>query len=260
MPARDSTLPARLAALTAEEVAARRGAPVLLPMGSTETHGPALPMGDHLLAEAVALRIAKRHGAALVAPVLPFGGADYFRGVPGAISLSHATLAALLREVLDNLAAGGFPRVLVVNGHGGSIPAIEEAQRAAAVPVPALHIWRVAGAWQAELGGPAEALGHGGDPVASVALHLLAELCRPERLEPRRAPPGQALGVPLAGFGALRLGGAEFNLPTAIEALAPGGVQAADPRGASAERGAAIVGRLAAAGAEMLRALEAHIA
>ncbi len=250
----------RLAALTAEAVAARRGAPVVLPMGSTETHGPALPMGDHLLAEAVAIRIAERHGGALVAPVVPFGGADFFRGVPGAVALSHATLAALLREVLENLAAGGFPRALIVNGHGGSIPAIEEAQRAAPVPVPALHIWRAAAGWQAELGGPAEALGHGGDPIASVALHLLPGLCRPERLAARRAPPGRALGVPLAGFGALRLGGVEFHLPTPIESLAPGGVQAADPRGASAERGAAIVERLASAGAGMLRALEAHVA
>ncbi len=256
---RDDSTPCRLAALTAAEVAARRGAPVLLPMGSTETHGPALPMGDHLLAEAIAMRIAGRHGTALVAPVLPFGGADFFGGVPGAIALSHATLAALLREVLEGLAAGGFARVLIVNGHGGSIPAIEEAQRAAPVPVPALHIWRVAGAWQTELGGPATALGHGGDPVASAALHLFPGLCRPGRLAPGR-PAGAALGVPLAGFGAVRLAGAEFNLPTPIETLAPGGVQAADPRGASAERGAVIVERLALAGAAMLHALEAHVA
>lgn len=249
----------RIAALTAEEVAARRGAPVILPMGSTETHGPALPMGDYLLAEAVALRIAERHGNALVAPPLPFGGADFFRGVPGAIALSRATLAGVVRDALDCVLAGGFGRVLIVNGHGGSVPAVEEAQRAAAPrPVPALHIWRVASSWHAEFGGGAESLGHGGDPVASVALHLLPELCRPERLAPRQ-PPGALLGQPVAGFGAVRVAGVEFNLATPVELVGPGGVQAPDPRGASAERGARIVERLAEAGAEMLRALEAHV-
>jgi len=248
----------RLASMTAPEAAARRGVPVLLPMGSTETHGPALPLGDHLLAEAIAVRIAGRHGRALVAPAIPFGGADFFRGVPGAVALSHATLAAVLRDVLESLHAGGFPRVLIVNGHGGSIPAIEEAQRETPSPVPALHLWRVAGAWQAELGGAAEALGHGGDPVASVALHLLPELCRPGLLAPREAPPADILGCRVAGFGAVRVAGVEFSVPTGIEQVASGGVQAADPRGASAARGAAIVERLVAAGAAMLGLLEEH--
>ena len=47
----------KLAELPAPEVARRiaAGHAVLMPMGSTETHGPALPMGDYLLAEAIAL-------------------------------------------------------------------------------------------------------------------------------------------------------------------------------------------------------------
>ena len=50
----------RIAELTAPEVAARlaAGACAILPMGSLETHGPQAPMGDFLLAEAIADRIA----------------------------------------------------------------------------------------------------------------------------------------------------------------------------------------------------------
>jgi hypothetical protein len=86
-------------------------------------------MGDHLLAEAIALRIAARAGDALVAPALPFGGADFFRGVPGGVALSTPTLTALVTEMLLALHEGGATRLLIVNGHGGNIPAIEDAQR-----------------------------------------------------------------------------------------------------------------------------------
>ncbi|MBY0336490.1 MAG: creatininase family protein [Acetobacteraceae bacterium] len=251
----------RLAELPAPEVARRiaDGHAVLLPLGSTETHGPALPMGDHLLAEAIALRVAEAHGRALVAPPIPFGGEDFFRGVPGGVALSHGTLSALLTEILTALRDGGARRLLIVNGHGGNIPAIEEAQRrlrhASGLVAPALHLWRSAGAWQAELGGDAAALGHGGDPVASVALHLRPELCHPERLAPRAAP-APFLGLPVTGFGSVRAGGVEFGVPIELPEIAPGGTQAADPRGASAAHGARITERLVAAGAAMLAALE----
>ena len=115
------------------------GAAVLLPMGSTETHGPAAPMGDYLIAEAIALAIAT--GArdagddALVAPPIPFGGDDFFRGVPGGVALSTPTLTALTVETLEALLHGGASRILVVNGHAGNIPAIEDASEAYFAPL-----------------------------------------------------------------------------------------------------------------------------
>ena len=53
-----------IAKLTAPEVAARiaAGAPVVLPMGSLETHGPQAPMGDFLVAAEIARRIAPPKG------------------------------------------------------------------------------------------------------------------------------------------------------------------------------------------------------
>ena len=79
----------RIAELTAPEAAARlaAGACAVLPMGSLETHGPHMPMGDFLLAEAVCVRVAERAAArgadALVLPPVPFGGEDFFGAVPG---------------------------------------------------------------------------------------------------------------------------------------------------------------------------------
>ncbi|WP_431304402.1 creatininase family protein [Sediminicoccus sp. BL-A-41-H5] len=250
----------RIAELPAPEVARRiaAGHAILLPMGSTETHGPGLPMGDYLLAEAIALRIAEAAGDALVAPPVAFGGVDFFRGVPGGVALSTPTLTALLTEILVALDEGGARRILIINGHGGNIPAIEDAQRALrrshGVIIPVLHLWKTAGAWQAELGGAPEALGHGGDPVASVALHLRPDLCDAAKLAPRAAPE-PFLGLPVSGFGTLRAEGVDFGVPIELPEIAPGGVQATDPSGANAELGARIVARHVAAAAAMLAAM-----
>ena len=257
----------RIAELTAPEVAGRlaAGAGVLLPMGSLETHGPQAPMGDFLLAEAIADRIAAAAHArgtdALVLPAIPFGGEDFFSLVPGGVVLTPGLLQAVVEEVCGNLLRTGARRILVVNGHAGSIAPVEAAARAIrrrhGVLVPALHLWRVAGALHAELGGSPESLGHGGDPVWSVALHLRPELCRPERARAREPVP-DILGLPVAGFGALRCAGVEIAVPTEVEEVAPGGVACADARPGSAEHGARLVARLVEAGAAMLAQLREH--
>ncbi|HEY4254148.1 MAG TPA: creatininase family protein [Roseomonas sp.] len=254
----------RIAEARAPEVAARlaAGAAVLLPMGSTETHGPALPMGDYRIADIIADRIAAAAVAAgddaLVAAPIPYGGEDFFAGVPGGISLSGDVLQAIVTQMAEAFLRNGSRRILVVNGHGGSIAAIEAASRALrarhGVVIPTLHLWKVAGPWQAALGGDAAALGHGGDPIASVALHLLPELCRPDAARPRSAAQ-PFLGLPVTGFGTIACGGAEFAVPIEVAEIAEGGVQAADPRGANAAHGARIVERLVGAGAAMLAAM-----
>jgi creatinine amidohydrolase len=261
MPARKSLI----AELTAPEVAERlaAGAAVLLPMASTETHGPAAPMGDFLLTEEIARRIAEAAMAAgtdaLVAPTLPYGGEDFFTDTPGCIALTTKVLQAVIEEMAGNLLRHGTRRLLIVNGHGGSIPAIEDASRALrrrhGVLIPTLHLWRTATALHGELGGTPDRLGHGGDPVWSVLLHLRPDLARPDRLRAgKKAPP--ALGLPVSGFGLVRCGGVEFSLPLSIEEIAPGGVAAPDAKGGSAEFGAALVQRLVAAGVAMLEQLK----
>ncbi|WP_165943488.1 creatininase family protein [Roseicella aquatilis] len=256
----------RIAERAAPEVAGRlaAGAAVLLPMGSLETHGPQAPMGDYLLAEAIADRIAAAAAAqgadALVLPAIPFGGADYFSFVPGGIVLSPATLQAVVEETCDNLVRTGVRRILILNGHAGSIAPVEAATRALRrrheLLVPAMHLWRIAGALHAELGGSPASFGHGGDPVWSVALHLRPDLCRPEAARERQPVP-PVLGLPVANFGTLRVAGVEVSVPMEVEEVAPGGVACADSRPGSAEHGARIVARLVEAGATMVAQLHA---
>lgn len=95
---------------------------VLVPLGSTEQHGY-LSLGvDAILAERAALEAAEPEGVPVL-PVLPFGLTPTFTEYPGTINLRIGTYLALVRDLLDSLRAQGFRRILVVNGHGGNLPA-----------------------------------------------------------------------------------------------------------------------------------------
>jgi creatinine amidohydrolase len=97
-------------------------APVLLPVGATEQHGPHLPLGtDHLLASAVARGAAERVSG-IVAPALAYG----FKSQPkcgggqqfcGTTSLDSATLAGTVRDTIREFARHGVRKLVVVNGH-----------------------------------------------------------------------------------------------------------------------------------------------
>lgn len=102
---------------------------VLLPVGSTEQHGPHAPLGtDTLLAERIAEQGADAtpHDA-LVAPSFPFGVAEEHRHFAGTLWLRPETFRAAVSETIESLAHHGWDRVIVVNGHGGNVDALREA-------------------------------------------------------------------------------------------------------------------------------------
>ncbi|MEJ5199351.1 MAG: creatininase family protein [Anaerolineae bacterium] len=98
----------------------------VLPIGSVEQHGYLSLATDAILAERVALDAAEPLGIP-VFPVLAYGVAPYFRHFPGSISLRVTTHLAVIADILDSLAAGGFRRILIVNGHGGNAAAQQAA-------------------------------------------------------------------------------------------------------------------------------------
>jgi creatinine amidohydrolase len=116
--------------LTAAELRARaaENAIVLLPVASTEQHGPQLATGvDTFLATEGCRRIANLVAAKrpiVVAPTVWMGLAEHHIEFGGSFTLSLPTYHALLRDLCLSIARAGFVRILIVNGHGGNIAAL----------------------------------------------------------------------------------------------------------------------------------------
>ncbi|WP_338071652.1 mycofactocin biosynthesis peptidyl-dipeptidase MftE [Actinomadura bangladeshensis] len=192
---------------------------VLVPVGSTEQHGPHLPLStDTVIAQAVAERAADaRPGErVLVAPAIPYGASGEHAGFPGTVSIGHAVLDAMLVETVRSLALWAG-KVVFVNGHGGNVPTLDAA-------VGRMRAEGHDTAWTGcdVPGGDA----HAGFTETSVMLHLAPHLVRPFGAVTGNTRPLGELMPDLVARG--------------VRAASPSGVLG-DPAGASADRGREIV-------------------
>jgi mycofactocin precursor peptide peptidase len=98
---------------------------LIVPLGSTEQHGPHLPLDtDTRIADAVAREVAERlDGAWLLAPALGYGASGEHEGFPGTVSIGTAALQLLLVE-FGRSASSWASRMVFVNGHGGNVEAV----------------------------------------------------------------------------------------------------------------------------------------
>lgn len=106
--------------LTWEEVAERipesRGV-ILLPVGSTEQHGPHLPVGtDTMVAMTLAEDAAEKTGV-LAAPPLWFGWSPHHLVLPGTITIRPEILVELGYDIVASLNRHGFDKFVFINGH-----------------------------------------------------------------------------------------------------------------------------------------------
>jgi creatinine amidohydrolase len=96
---------------------AEAGAYALLPVGSTEAHGPHLPLAvDVMIADCVCRRLAQRLQA-LIFPPLTYGVTEFAARFAGTVSVSPAATQAYLVDVLCGIARHGFRRIGVINHH-----------------------------------------------------------------------------------------------------------------------------------------------
>jgi len=102
---------------------------VLLPVGSTEQHGPQNPLGtDFLIARSLAEEAAKR-ARVVCLPVVPFGVSSHHRQFWGTIYVAPEVLKAYVHDVCLSLHYYGVRKIVVVNGHGGNTKTLLELAR-----------------------------------------------------------------------------------------------------------------------------------
>jgi len=116
--------------LTAEDLRAKaaRNAIVILPVASMEQHGPHLPVGvDTYLCAAVCragAEFAVQSVPCVVAPTLWCGMAEHHMAYGGTFTFDIPTYRAVLLAFLRSIERHGFRRVVIINGHGGNIAAL----------------------------------------------------------------------------------------------------------------------------------------
>jgi len=93
----------------------------IIPTGSTEQHGPHLPLGtDFLITEYLAKRVAEKIDV-VVTPVIPVGFAHYHKSFEGSLSVNPEVLSSYYQGVADSLISYGITHIMFINGHGGNM-------------------------------------------------------------------------------------------------------------------------------------------
>lgn len=126
-------------------------ATVIVPVGSTEQHGPHLPVQvDALLATEVSVRAARRTAEmkpVVVSPTVWMGLAEHHMDFGGTITVDFDTFRAVLRCVCESIARHGFRRILLLNGHGGNVSAfgviVGELERSMNAKIAAVTYWHL---------------------------------------------------------------------------------------------------------------------
>ncbi len=110
---------------------------VIVPVGSTEQHGPHAPLlTDVLIPQEVARRVAPRVGG-VVAPPVNYALSYPHVGFTGVVQVRIPTFMALIEDLCASLAAVGFRRIVFLNGHYDNTYAIAYACANAADRLPA---------------------------------------------------------------------------------------------------------------------------
>ena len=160
----------------------------IVPLGSTEQHGPHLPEAtDHLIAQALAREAADRSGY-LCTPTITVGVSPHHRQFPGTMWVDAPVFRDYVENFSENLAYHGIDRIVYVNAHGGNVEHLREVGRR-------LHEAETAYAlewmWDESIpelvddlfehNGP-----HGGPKETAMIQHIAGDLVHDDRLEDAR--------------------------------------------------------------------------
>lgn len=168
----------------------------ILPVGSTEQHGPHNPLGtDHLVAYRLAAEAGRRTGV-LVLPPIPYGVSIHHSTFPGTVWVGEEAFKRYVGDVVRSLAEHGVRKVVVVNGHGGNLGALlslARELRREGILVVVYQWWTAPGVTE---GFEKEELGHAAAVETSLNLYL-----HPDAVDMSRAVDEEPGELPIGGLG-----------------------------------------------------------
>lgn len=162
---------------------------ILIPMGSCEEHGPAVPVGDYRYMAELSRRVGENTGA-VVCPAIPWGYSEDLKSFPGTLTIRPETLTLILEDHLDCLVRFGLDHIMFVVGHTGDMPIVEQLARR----IRAERRLRVAcmeplawydNEWKRQVYATTKPqTGHGTDPMQSLAMYLYPNDVRIDLVQP----------------------------------------------------------------------------
>ncbi len=186
----------------------QRSTGIIIPIGSTEQHGPTGLIGtDAICPETIARGVAEQTEV-LVGPTLSVGMAQHHLAFAGSITLRPSTLLAVVHDIVSSLARHGFDCFYFLNGHGGNTATVtaafseiysESSLGTAAPNRPRIHC-RLANWWMgAEVKKLSQALfgeaegSHATPAEVSLSYFAHPEAVKTAELSPKVAPKGEIL-------------------------------------------------------------------
>jgi creatinine amidohydrolase/Fe(II)-dependent formamide hydrolase-like protein len=104
-----------------------RSKAIVIPIGSTEQHGPNGLLGTDALCPEIIAQRAGDEADILVGPTFNVGQAQHHMGFAGTITLRPSTMIASMLDWAQSLTHHGFERIYWLNGHGGNVATITAA-------------------------------------------------------------------------------------------------------------------------------------
>jgi creatinine amidohydrolase/Fe(II)-dependent formamide hydrolase-like protein len=109
------------------ELYLERSKAIVIPIGSTEQHGPNGMIGTDVICPEIVAKAAGQESGLLVGPTFNVGIAQHHMGFPGSMTLRPSTMIASIVDWVNSLAHHGFTRIYFFNGHGGNTATINAA-------------------------------------------------------------------------------------------------------------------------------------
>lgn len=159
---------------------------VILPTGSTEQHGPHLPLDvDLFLCESVCLEVGRRAAdRVLVLPTIAYGLNLHHIDFPGTVHIEPETFIAFCLNITKSVAYHGFEKILLVNGHGSNAPLVDLVARKTVLSTRSLCFATGYFAFLQEAFAPireSAVAAHADEMETSLYLHLAPERVRMDR-------------------------------------------------------------------------------